>query len=80
LTINFKKSGLLVNGRMSQNLGKEYEGFPLVVNYRYLGVTIDKRLTIKEQRKAIKRVVYLYTKRFFKIRTTGIITLIKKQI
>jgi hypothetical protein len=70
----------MVIGYQKLKLGNAGENLPLVSQYKYLGITIDKRLSIKTHKEIIKRVINTYTDRFFKIRTTALTTSIKLQI
>jgi hypothetical protein len=58
MKINKKKSGLLImraDKRTPERLTGEYKGFPIVSQYKYLGIVIDNDLTLRAETKTMKQ-------------------------
>ena len=67
--INYLKSGITALGKCSMEMKKalRYRGFPVVREYKYMGITVSDRLSVREHLKNLKEIFRQYLERRTKL-------------
>ena len=68
MIVNKKKSGIIYHRVRSKKIKKKkmYHGYPIVSEYKYLGVIIDSKLSFKQHIEQMRKKIYKKALKFLK--------------